>query len=277
MGSPREDSLLPSDKQRKKIEKELKLKQKEMAKQEKREREREEKETRAKIKEEKKKEKQEKKGVAARQQAIKANSVQGNVCMDDFRASEDNPVPVFLSRTIEYIEREGLDAEGLYRVPGNRAHVDLLFAKFDEDKNVELESLDIAVNAVATAVKDFFFKRLPPLLPAEHMADLETISVMQDRHMKLLELKKLLERLPRSNHAVLKYIFNHFVRVTERSKENCMDSKNLAICWWPTLLQYEFGDLAKFETMRPHLEDVVQTLIDQFRFLFCGQEEVMMV
>jgi hypothetical protein len=31
------------------------------------------------------------------------------------------------------------------------------------------------------------------------------------------------------------------------------------------MLQYEFGDLAKFETMRPHLEDVVQTLIDQFR------------
>jgi hypothetical protein len=44
---------------------------------------------------------------------------------------------------------------------------------------VDLDSLDIAVNAVATAVKDFFFKRLPPLLPPEHMADLETISVMQ--------------------------------------------------------------------------------------------------
>ena len=26
-------------------------------------------------------------------------------------------------------------------------------------------------------------------------------------------------------------------RVSEQSKVNCMDSKNLAICWWPTLLQ----------------------------------------
>ena len=66
-------------------------------------------------------------------------------------------------------------------------------------------------------------------------------------------------------------------RVTEMSKDNCMDSKNLAICWWPTLLQYEFGDLGKFEAMRPHLEDIVQMMIDQFRFLYCGQEEVMMV
>ena len=63
-------------------------------------------------------------------------------------------------------------------------------------------------------------------------------------------------------------------RVAERSKDNCMDSKNLAICWWPTLLRYEFGDLCKFEAMRPHLEEIVQTMIDQFSFLFCDGEAV---
>ena len=46
-------------------------------------------------------------------------------------------------------------------------------------QNIDLGSLDIAVNAVATAVKDFFFKRLPPLLPTEHMTDLESIASMQ--------------------------------------------------------------------------------------------------
>ena len=46
-------------------------------------------------------------------------------------------------------------------------------------QTIELDSLDIAVNAVATAVKDFFFKRLPPLLPTEHMDDLESIASMQ--------------------------------------------------------------------------------------------------
>ena len=107
---------------------------------------------------------------------------------------------------------EGLVTEGLYRVPGNRAHVDLPFQNFDEDQNFDMHSLDIAVNAVATAVKDFFFKRLPPLLPQEHMADLEQISMMPDRHMRLLEIKKLLERMPKANHSVLKYIFQHFVR-----------------------------------------------------------------
>ena len=46
----------------------------------------------------------------------------------------------------------------------------------------------------------------------EHMADLEHIAMMPDRHMRLLEVKKLLERLPRANHAVLKFLFQHFVR-----------------------------------------------------------------
>lgn len=56
-----------------------------------------------------------------------------------------------------------------------------------------------------------------------------------------------------------------------------MDSKNLAICWWPTLLPIEFNDLGRFEAMRPYLEDVVQTMIDQYPFLFCGEEAIVMV
>ena len=35
--------------------------------------------------------------------------------MNCCRASDDNPVPVFLSRCIQYIEIEGLLTEGLYR------------------------------------------------------------------------------------------------------------------------------------------------------------------
>lgn len=47
-----------------------------------------------------------------------------------------------------------------------------------------------------------------------------------------------------------------------------MDSKNLAICWWPTLLPLQFNDMLMFEQVRPHLEDSIQTLIDQYDFIF---------
>lgn len=68
-----------------------------------------------------------------------------------------------------------------------------------------------------------------------------------------------------------------FCRVSENAKLNSMDSKNLAICWWPTLIPIEFTDMGHFEQLRPYLEDIVQTMIDQYPFLFCGKEAFVMV
>ncbi|XP_044740901.1 rho GTPase-activating protein 190 isoform X2 [Chrysoperla carnea] len=209
--------------------------------------------------------------------------------ISDFVQS-DNLVPLFLEKCVNFIESEGLDSEGIYRVPGNRAHVDLLFQKFEEDCNVNIHELDIPVNAVATALKDFFSKRLPPLFEEDIMSELEDIAgtrgikplsasleVKTDRSCRLLALRTMLTKLPQSNFQVLKFIFQHFVRVAENSKLNSMDSKNLAICWWPTLLPIEFSDMGCFEQMRPYLEDIVQTMIDQYPFLFCGKEAFVMV
>ncbi|XP_022243990.1 rho GTPase-activating protein 190-like isoform X16 [Limulus polyphemus] len=204
--------------------------------------------------------------------------------LESFAQSEDNQIPLFVEKCIRFIEEEGLDSEGIYRVPGNRAHMDQLYQKFDEDPQVSIRDLDIPVNAVATALKDFFSKRLPPLFSVSVMEELSEISSMyyfvtdvQDRSCRLFALRDLLKKIPRANFEVLKFVFQHFVRVAENCRLNSMDSKNLAICWWPTLLPLEFNDMGMFERMRPHLEDLVQTMIDQFRFLFCGEEEVVMV
>lgn len=53
----------------------------------------------------------------------------------DFAQSEKNLIPLFLEKCVEFIEQEGLDSEGIYRVPGNRAHVDLLYQKLQEGKH----------------------------------------------------------------------------------------------------------------------------------------------
>ncbi|KAL1491496.1 hypothetical protein ABEB36_012085 [Hypothenemus hampei] len=205
----------------------------------------------------------------------------------------DNYIPVFMEKCVKFIETEGLDSEGIYRVPGNRAHVDLLFLKYEEeDANIDIHELDIPVNAVATALKDFVSKRLPPLFDENVLNEMEEIAgtrmkpmvtttgnmeVKADRSCRLLALRQMLDKLPAVNFAILKFMFQHFVRVTENSKLNSMDSKNMAICWWPTLLPIEFSDMGRFEQMRPYLEDIVQTMIDQYPFLFCGKEAFVMV
>lgn len=115
--------------------------------------------------------------------------------LSDFIQSETNYIPLFLEKCILFIEQEGLDSEGIYRVPGNRAHVDLLYQKFEEgewgengrkgmknnlfsfaESTVDIEALDIPVNAVATALKDFFSKHLPPLFDDKLTTELEDIA-----------------------------------------------------------------------------------------------------
>ncbi|KAG6464640.1 hypothetical protein O3G_MSEX014646 [Manduca sexta] len=158
----------------------------------------------------------------------------------------------------------------------------------DKDPNIDLDSLDIPVNAVATALKDFFSKKLPPLLDEASMAQLEDIATMRgciaggvelkDRSWRLLALRALLHTaLTPLARTTLDYLLHHFARVADNSKLNSMDSKNLAICWWPTLLPVQFSDMGRFEMTRPYLEDIVQTMIDQHPFLFRGQEAFVMV
>lgn len=174
-------------------------------------------------------EKEEKKRIKA---AAKSTGKSGKT-LSNFRMSDKNQlVPCFLERCVQFIERE-VDSEGIYRVPGNRAHVDLLYQKFDEEDNVDIEKLDIPVNAVATALKDFFSKHLPPLFEPEMMNELEEIAgsrgglasanpmnmeVKADRSCRLLALRGLLNKLPPSNFAILKFIFQHFVRYDGRPR-----------------------------------------------------------
>lgn len=60
------------------------------------------------------------------------NQGQQQPLIEDFAQSETNRIPLFLEKCVQYIEDKGLDSEGIYRVPGNRAHVELLFQKFEE-------------------------------------------------------------------------------------------------------------------------------------------------
>lgn len=78
-----------------------------------------------------------------KQEKMRQNKTSGTVLsgqsqqqslIEDFAQSETNRIPLFLEKCVRFIEEEGLDSEGIYRVPGNRAHVELLFQKFEEGK-----------------------------------------------------------------------------------------------------------------------------------------------
>ncbi len=117
------------------------------------------------------------------------------------------------------------------------------------DPNYNIHDLDIAVNAVATALKDFF-KRFPSILTQDQMDDMEEITsecsckflslisvlvayqatfltlgiefpAIPDRSCRLIALRDLLtKKLTTASFNVLKFIFQHFVKYEKRDR-NC--------------------------------------------------------
>lgn len=68
--------------------------------------------------------------------------------------------------------------------------IEYLFFLCNIDDNVDIHSLDIPVNAVATALKDFF-KKLPPLIDKERMTKLEDISGKSIQQILIRNLNNL--------------------------------------------------------------------------------------
>lgn len=60
------------------------------------------------------------------------------------------------------------------------------FFPFSPESSIDIEALDIPVNAVATALKDFFSKHLPPLFDKDLMSELEEIAGKYNKLLKLL-------------------------------------------------------------------------------------------
>ncbi len=47
---------------------------------------------------------------------------------------DEEGVPVFVRKCVEFVEREGLRSEGIYRVPGKKDNVLLLQDKYEESE-----------------------------------------------------------------------------------------------------------------------------------------------
>ena len=63
--------------------------------------------------------------------------------LEDFVQSPERSVPLFLEKCVYFIEQEGLDSEGIYRVPGNKVHVEQLTTKFKEGETLENSCLSL--------------------------------------------------------------------------------------------------------------------------------------
>lgn len=96
-------------------------------------------------------------------------------------------------------------------------------------------------------------------------------------HVKLDDLKCLLQQLPRPHYQTLKFLMRHLACIAVNGEKTGMDSKNVAIVWAPNLLKPRELELsAGLETLQViGLQAVItEQLIKHHKFLFDDIDQV---
>ena len=83
---------------------------------------------------------------------------------------------------------------------------------FTDQHHLDIWSLDIPVNAVATALKGFFADLAEPLIPLKLTDGLIDAACVRERDQRLIALRAQLKRMPQCNWDVLKFLVRHLVK-----------------------------------------------------------------
>ncbi|XP_055079383.1 rho GTPase-activating protein 27 isoform X2 [Periophthalmus magnuspinnatus] len=158
--------------------------------------------------------------------------------LDTLCHRENSTVPRFVQKCVRFVERRGLDTDGIYRVSGNLAVIQKLRHKADHEEQLDLEDGDITEVHVVTGALKLFFRELPePLFPFSSYDKFIAAIQLPQYSQRVSYIKDLVQILPLPNHSTMELLFRHLHRVVEHGEQNRMSCQSLAIVFGPTLLR----------------------------------------
>ncbi|NWS44829.1 RHGBA protein, partial [Probosciger aterrimus] len=167
-------------------------------------------------------------------------------------------IPSFLVDSCKYLE-EHVQTEGLFRKSGSLVRLKALKSKLDQGENC----LSAALPCDVAGLLKQFFRELPePILPPHLQEGLFKAQQLGNEKKTATVLLSCL--MADRTIEALRYFFNFLRTVSLRSKENRMDSSNLAVIFAPNLLHSNENEKMSASTEKKiRLQAaVVQTLID---------------
>ncbi|XP_066969742.1 uncharacterized protein RhoGAP19D isoform X12 [Macrobrachium rosenbergii] len=193
------------------------------------------------------------------------------VCLEDCPQSPENDfVPLLVALCISVIETRGLQTQGIYRIPGNKAAVTHL----TEMINKGPKAIDYSdprwsdVNVISSMLKQFFQKLPDPLFTCELYPHFIEASKIEDPSQRMMELKRIVHELPDHHYETLRFLMMHLSLIVSQSEYNKMDVRNLAIVFGPTLVRSGDDNMVTMVTDMSHQCRIVETLISQAAWFF---------
>ncbi|XP_053778863.1 protein FAM13A isoform X2 [Desmodus rotundus] len=177
----------------------------------------------------------------------------------------ENGIPAVVGNIVEYLTKNGLTQEGLFRVNGNRKVVEQLRLKFESGVPVQLGK-DGDVCSAASLLK-LFLRELPEsvITAALHPRFLQ---LFQDDRNDAQEssLRNLIKELPDTHYCLLKYLCQFLTKVAKHHVQNRMNVHNLATVFGPNCFHVPPG----IECMKEQdlCNKIMATILEKYNTLF---------
>ncbi|XP_032579809.1 uncharacterized protein LOC6619446 isoform X2 [Drosophila sechellia] len=199
-------------------------------------------------------------------------------------------VPIFVNNCIDYLEENGLQQVGLFRVSTSKKRVKQLREDFDKDIYFGI-SVDTCPHDVATLLKEFLRDLPEPLLcNTLYLTFLKTQRI-RNRRLQLEAISHLIRLLPIPHRDTLYVLLVFLAKVAAHSDDiwstegccltigNKMDSNNLATVFAPNILRsthLTFSRDKEQENMSDAI-NVVRTMINHYEEIFNISAELLNV
>lgn len=168
---------------------------------------------------------------------------------------------------IDFLQKKGMDKEGLFRIPGGIKEVDSFVQSYEDGKTPDFND-SVSPHTVASLLKKFFRDLPEPVIPQDDHDKCIEIVDLKDNSKKIEEFTQLISKMNEPYQSTLKKVLEFLYRVQLHSEYNKMNCTNLGIVFGPVLMRVgAHGDHFTLMEMQRKLCVVVEYLIENANFI----------
>eukprot|EP01006_Ploeotia_vitrea_P046711 TRINITY_DN67056_c5_g4_i1.p1 TRINITY_DN67056_c5_g4~~TRINITY_DN67056_c5_g4_i1.p1 ORF type:complete len:533 (-),score=334.39 TRINITY_DN67056_c5_g4_i1:25-1623(-) len=171
-------------------------------------------------------------------------------------------VPKIMYMCIEYLSREGLHTQGLFRVPGSKDAMVVLRQQFsDDDSDIKLDD----IHDTAGVLKQYLRALPEPLIPFSSYPEYLKVAHQSSKTndpARLKALRDLIAKLPQPNREALRFLCYFLHDLSLHEKDNKMNVNNIAIVFAPNLLRPEVETHETMMNDMPVTISVIASIIE---------------
>jgi len=162
---------------------------------------------------------------------------------------EDGIVPHVFQDAVDYVEKYGLEMEGIFRISGNARTMEVIRLKLNTGHKVTYDS---AFNA-AVMVKQWLSSLPVPIMQPQLYDSWHEAAEPKDPEECIPKMIEVVKKLPKLPKFILYIICDLCRKIVAKSSENRMSYQNLSIVFAPSLMRVpdtqEFGSTKRLDTL----------------------------